>query len=171
MLQKCDHWNVHCRKLFEIRKEYFQELCRMYHLINCWVWVGIVGAPRIECKWDMKVPMTALPQPVIRRFDPEAGSSKSLQINPKFRSGGILGKFVFRSGQKIMLIMFYISKWSGDSNSWSGTRFHWSREKNIGRPDDWGRTSMMTDTGHGFEPTPSSPSAFNVELKICLDFS
>ena len=47
-------------------------------------------------------------------------SSKYLWIHPKFRSGGILGNLVFRSGQKPCWEM----KWSGVSSSRSGTKFH-----------------------------------------------
>ena len=54
-------------------------------------------------------------------------SSKNLRINPKFRSGGILGKFVFRSGQKLYQEMVRRLQLL-------------IRNKNNGLPDDWGRT-------------------------------
>ena len=39
-----------------------------------------------------------------------------------------------------IMVRNHIKKRSGVSNSWSGTKFHWSGEKKVGLPDDWGRT-------------------------------
>ena len=53
--------------------------------------------------------------------------SKNFRINPKFWSSGVLGNLK-KKYKKI--ISRNVRKWSGVSNSWSGTMFHLS-EKNI----------------------------------------
>ena len=72
--------------------------------------------PVINFRRILRLGLSYLSHPVILIRKP-IRSSKNIRINPKFRSGGILGNFVFRSGH------------DGDSSSWSGTRFHWSGEK------------------------------------------
>ena len=67
---------------------------------------------------------------VIRRiwFRRRSGALKPFESIRKLRSGGILGKLCISIRTKIM-VRKHMKKWSGVSNSWSGTRFHWSEEK------------------------------------------
>ena len=92
------------------------------------------------------------PTSVIRRFwsGIPSGSQKTFEISIRrnFR------KLCISIRTKIILIS-YIKKWSGDSNFWFGTRFHWSGEKMlVFRMTEVGRLLLFTQGLDPFKVLP-----------------